>query len=500
MRTADSGVTVDLNRPIGRVQPEIYGQFMSRRRWVVEDALHQPKHQDADEFGNRRTVVDAVRELAPPVIRWPGGCTGTSYEWGRGIGPVEDRSRTIDWHFGYDVSNDFGTAEFVRYCREVGAEPQINLTTGTGTLREALNWLEYCNSRHDSHYANLRRSHGYAEPFDVKYWQIGNEDWGEWEIGRVPAAEHARRCREWGRALHKLDPRLAVLAAGALRADLLLDWNLPLLREAWDDLDYLCLHTYWRFDPTRPDGDYDRLIGATDREEQSIRALRGLIDLVAREKDAIRTPKLAFTEWNAANLLHKEMSPEWRPSESQYRMVDAVVCGAFLNVMQRQSDIVGLANFAQTINVVGALVVSQDDVIRESVYWPLWMQRNHSGPVAVEAQVDSPDVYCESSSGRPGSVPALDVSATRDDGGETLWLSIANREKDAAHDIAVRLRGKRATGAARRCELSAPDPLSMNTVAEPDVITPAWTSVDLSADPVISVPACSYNVFEIPLS
>lgn len=500
MSNPDSGIAVDFDRTLGRVRPEIYGQFMSRRRWVVEDALHQPDHADADEFGNRRAVVGAVRKLAPPVIRWPGGCTGTSYEWERGIGPVTERSRTIDWHFGYDVSNDFGTAEFVRYCRSIGAEPQINLTTGTGTLREALNWLEYCNARHDSHYANLRRSHGYDEPFDVKYWQIGNEDWGAWEIGRVPAEEHARRCREWGRALHKLDPRVTVLAAGALRSDLAIDWNLPLLREAWDDLDYLCLHTYWRFDPTRPDGDFDRLIGVTDREEHSIRALRGLIELVARERDATRTPKLAFTEWNAANLLHNEMSPAWRPGECQYRMVDAVVCAAFLNVMQRQSDIVGLANFAQTINVVGALVVNQEDVVCESVYWPLWMQRNHSGPVAVEAQVDSPQVYCESWSGRPESTPALDVSATRDDAGTMLWLSVVNREKEAARNIELRLRGKQVAGTARRCELRAPSPLSRNTVAEPEVITPAWASVDLAAESVVSVPACSYTVFEIPLS
>jgi alpha-N-arabinofuranosidase len=496
---ADAGVVVDLGRALGHVQPEIYGQFMSRRRWVVEDALHQPSHPDADEFGNRTTVVEAVRELAPPVIRWPGGCTGTSYEWEYGIGPVEQRSRTIDWHFGYDVSNDFGTAEFVRYCRDVGAEPQINLTTGTGTLREALNWLEYCNSRHDSHYANLRRSHGYEEPFNVQYWQIGNEDWGEWEIGRVPAAEHARRCREFGRALHKLDPRVTVLAAGAWRPDIALDWNLPLLREAWNDLDYLCVHTYWRFDPTRRDGDYDRLIGVTDREEGAIVALRGVIDAVAREKSATRTPKLAFTEWNAANLTRKEMSAQWRPSESQYRMVDAVVCAAFLNVLQRQSDTVGLANFAQTINVVGALVVSQDSVVRESVYWPLWMQRHHSGSIAVDAQISSPDVYCESWSGEPASTAALDISATRDPEATRLWLSIVNRDKDDAHSLEISVSGSRTLGTARRCELRAPSPLSMNTVAEPDIIAPAWSSVDLGNDPVVSVPPCSYTILEVLL-
>ena len=500
MTGPDAQIAIDLDRTVGHVRPEIYGQFLSRRRWVVEDALYQPSHPDADEHGIRTTVADAVRELAPPVVRWPGGCTGTSYEWERGIGPVEQRSRTIDWHFGYDVDNEFGTAEFIRFCRSVGAEPQLNLTTGTGTLREALGWLEYCNSGHDSYYANLRRSHGHAEPFDVRYWQIGNEEWGAHEIGRVPADENARRCREWARALHKLDPRVTVLAAGGWRPDVAVDWNLPLLREAWDDLDFLCVHTYWRFDPNRRDGDYDRLIGVTDREEAGIRALRGLIDLVGREKGTTHAPRLAFTEWNAANTAHHEMTPGWRPTQTQYRMIDAAVCATFLNVLQRQSDTVGLANFAQTINVVGALVVNDEAVVREPVYWPLWMQRRHSGPVAVDARVHCPEVYCEAWSGAPGSTPALDVSATRSEAGDTLWVSVVNRDKNAAHAVDLELRHGSHAGTARRIQLSAPTPLSTNSVAEPEVVRPTQDSVDLAATPRVTEPPCSYTIFELPLA
>ena len=497
---SDARVQVDLDRVIGRVRPEIYGQFLSRRRWVADGALYQPGHPDADDNGLRATVVDAVRELAPPVARWPGGCTGTSYEWTYGVGPAEQRSRTMDWHFGYDVDNGFGTAEFVRFCRAVGAEPQINLTTGTGTMREALAWLEYANARTDSHWANLRRSHGYPEPFDVRYWQIGNEDWGEWEIGRVTAEENARRCREWARALHKLDPRVAVLAVGAWRPDLAVDWNLPLLREAWDDLDYLTVHTYWRFDPTQPDGDYDRLIAVTDAEEDAIRALRGLIDLVARERRSTHRPMLAFTEWNCADITRKEMSPRWRPSDSQYRMVDAAVVAAFLNVLQRQCDTVGLANFAQTINVVGALLVTDDAVVRETVYWPLWMHRHHSGPVAVPAVVSGPRVSAQAWNGDPVSVPALDVSATRDDSGHTVWISMVNRDREQDLTVELATPGARSTGPARVITLSGDSPLSANTLAEPDAVAPVTRESDLAASPVVTLPACSHTIIQLPIT
>lgn len=497
---SDARVAVDLTRELGQVRPEIYGQFLSRRRWVAEEALYNPSHPDSDADGLRRTVVDAVRELAPPVVRWPGGCTGTSYEWERGIGPVEDRSRTMDWHFGYEVGNGFGTAEFLRYCRTIGAEPQINLTTGTGTLREALAWLEYANADSDSYWANLRRAHGYDDPFAVPFWQIGNEDWGEWEIGRVTAAENAQRCREWARALHKLDPRVAVLAVGAWRRDLAVDWNLPLLREAWNDLDFLTVHTYWRFDPSRPDGDYDRLIGVTDEEEKSIRALRGLINLVQREKGSDHTPLLAFTEWNCVDATHQEMSPQWRPGETQYRMVDAAVVAAFLNVMQRQCDTVGLANFAQTINVVGALVVDDDSVVRESVYWPLWMQRHHSGPVAVEARFDGPDVPCQSTTGASASVPAVDISVTRDKVGSTMWISMVNREKERELSVELATSGGQVAGTAKACELSALNPLVKNTQSDPDAVQPTWREVDLVAKPAVTLPACSYTVLEVPVA
>ncbi len=496
---SDARISVDLSRELGRVRPEIYGQFLSRRRWVAEEALYNPGHPDAGPDGLRKTVVEAVRELAPPVVRWPGGCTGTSYEWERGIGPVADRSRTIDWHFGYDVGNGFGTAEFVQYCRTIGAEPQINLTTGTGTLREALAWLEYANADTDSYWANRRRDDGYADPFEVPFWQIGNEDWGEWEIGRVTAGENAQRCREWARALHKLDPRVAVLAVGAWRRDLALDWNLPLLREAWDDLDYLTVHTYWRFDPGAPDGDYDRLIGVTDDEERSIRAMRGLIDLVGREKDSARRPQLAFTEWNCVDSTHQEMSPDWRPGETQYRMVDAAVVASFLNVMQRQCDTVGLANFAQTINVVGALVVDDHSVVRESVYWPLWMQRHHSGPIAVEARVDGPAVDCTSWTGSRQTVAALDVSVTRDENSRTMWVSVVNRDKDRELSVELALSGAQVGGTSKAGELAARTPLTGNTRSEPDAVHPKWREVDLAVKPTVTLPPCSYTVVEVPL-
>lgn len=494
-----SHATIDVrpDRALGPVDPLIYGQFLSRRRGVADQGLHWPGHPAAGEDGIREDVRAPIADLQPTVIRWPGGCTGTTYHWLDAVGPPAERPRTVDWHFGYDVGNGFGTAEFVAFCRSVGAQPHFNLTTGAGSLQEALDWVEYANGTGLSRWAELRRAHGHQEPFAVPFWQIGNEEWGAHEIGHCSPEEYAARAREWGKAVKKLDRTLRVLAVGAWEPSQLVPWNYPVLREAWDHIDFICPHVYWDFDPEVDDG-YARIAATGHLEERKIEALAGLVDLVARERRSDHRPGVAFTEWNCRNRGQREMSSGWAPrSTTQYRLVDALACAGFLNALQRQCRTVGLATFAQSLNVVGALVVTGDEVIRETVYWPLWLQRRHSGPVAVRADTDCGAYTLEDTECGSTAIPVLDVSATASEAGDRIWLSMVNRERREAVTARIEVHGRRPREDGRAMRLWSEDPLARNTSEQPDRIAPVALAVRAAPRFELELPPHSYTVLEL---
>ena len=489
-------VKIDPERELGRIDRNIYGQFMCRRPGCSEGGLYDPDSPTADAHGLRRDVAEAMRELRPPIVRWPGGCTGTSYHWLDGVGPVEQRPKKIDLHFGWAARYEFGTPEFISFCRRIGAEPHLNLAMGTGTLDEAAAWLEYCNGTLDTYYANLRREHGREEPYNVRFWQLGNEMYGPWEIGYCTPQEYGTQAREWAKVLRRVDPAISIVAVGG-HDRFTPEWAWEVAPRVAPYVDYLAFHTYWREGRT---GDpwYQIMAGPHDAEE-TIKALSAVIRMVRRKVARCRDISIACTEWNVSprdGMMGNH--PEYNPFRPTYHLRDALAVASFINIMQRHCREVRLATVAQSINVVGLIMVNQEGVWREPVYWPLWMQVHHSGPIALDAWLEC-ETFDEPGRNLSG-MPYLDCSATLDPQRGKLYLSMVNRHREDAIEIKVDISETTVSSHGRVHLLYHDDPMAKNSPADPDNVRARSESVDgLASHFTWELKPHSYAILELDL-
>ena len=236
-------IRINVNRSKGAISKNIYGHFSEHLGRCVYQGLFVGKDSPIpNENGMRRDVVDALRRIRVPVLRWPGGCFADEYHWQDGVGPQEGRKRMVNTNWGYVVENNsFGTHEFMELCRQIGCEPYINGNVGSGTVREMAEWVEYLNSDGDSTVVRQRWANGHREPFHVKYWAVGNESWGCGGNMRPEyyADEYSRYqtyCRNYG------DDRLYRIACGPSDGDY--NWTEVLMRQAGRYMDGLSLHYY----------------------------------------------------------------------------------------------------------------------------------------------------------------------------------------------------------------------------------------------------------------
>ena len=515
---------VDPERVIGRIDPNIYGQFLSRRPGCSEGGLYDPAASTADEHGIRADVSDAIAACRPRVVRWPGGCTGTTYRWQDGVGPVEDRPTKIDLHFGWPIHYDFGTVEFVDWCRRIGAEPHLNFGLGTGSLEDAAAWVEYCNRPGGTYYADLRRKHGREEALNVRYWQIGNEEYGAWEVGHCSPAEYARTAREWAKAIRKVDPSVALLAVGGVAGNHQDSgqWAWEVLPKVAPWVDYITFHTYWSAPKAAAPGaglhgreaagdPWLGLFAGPHAAEQKIEELAAISHTVFRTGDASSTPglparmaprrvKVACTEWNAVPP-RDFMSPRLdglAAFSPAYRLHDALAVATFANVMQRHCRDITLATVAQSINVVGLIGVDERGMWLEPSYWAWHMVANHSGPLALDAWVscetfDAPDQ-------RLFGLSYLDASVSLDPDTRTLYLSLVNRHQTEPLDVEVHLTDAVAGAGGLAHVLLHDDASAMNTHDQPDNVRTRTEPAGVEgARFIYALPPHAYAVLELPL-
>lgn len=439
LHAQNARIKIDLDRKIGEVDPHIYGNFVEHLGRCVYGGIYDPGNKLSTKNGFRKDVMSAVKELKPTIIRYPGGNFVSNYNWLDGVGPKSERVPRLELAWGTLEPNLFGTNEFMEYVKSIGAEPYFSVNMGTGTIEEARRWVEYCNVKEGPYYAELRKKHGVAEPHNIKYWSLGNEMDGPWQMGHLSAEDYAKKAREAAKLMVRTSPGIKLIAAGSsnYRPGANPDhWNQTILTELKDVIDYIAIHMY----VGNPDSNYYNFISTPLVLEQRTKIIKGLIAQAMQTADrGDRDPiYIAWDEYNVWYRARRGIHATGKNAlEERYNLEDALVIAGFLNAFVRNADVVKMANMAQLVNVIAPIFTNENGMFKQTIFYPLELFANNVSGTSLDVFVDCKSYNTErfnlglgETTAQLKTVPYLDVSATYKDG--EIVLCVVNRNKDEA--------------------------------------------------------------------
>lgn len=436
-------ITINPKREVGTRNPMIYGHFIEHFHRQIYDGVYDPQSPLADEDGLRTDVLEAMRKIKVPILRWPGGCFVSAYHWKDAVG--KERTPSFDKAWRVEDPNTFGTDEYIKMCRKIGCEPYICTNAGTGTAEEMSDWVEYCNLDYEGKYAKWRIANGFKEPHKVKYWSVGNENYGDHEIGVWTAEEWGRLVKESCKMIKRVDP-YTELSAAALTD---VNWNINLLNHCAGFLDWISIHEYW--DGIWHDNNYanyEQCMVYTNLAETSIQKVRGLLTALGLEKKI----KIAFDEWNLRGWYHPNIHQikdgyekehylyprDENDDNTKYTMADAVFTACFLNALNRNCDIVGMANFAPIVNTRGCIFTHKDGIVLRSTYHVFDLFVNYMGDVVLDTwKQEIPVLSLTGKDGKSAQVEALDILASRFSDKPGIAVSAVNKDANVAQNLSL---------------------------------------------------------------
>ncbi|HYK90738.1 MAG TPA: alpha-L-arabinofuranosidase C-terminal domain-containing protein [Acidobacteriota bacterium] len=452
---------IDPDRRLGSIDPGLYGNFVEHLGRCIYGGIYEEGSGLSDPEGIRKDVLDAARKLRVTQLRWPGGNFVSGYHWQEGIGAKDSRPARYDLAWFERESNRFGTDEFVSFCRKLGAEPYICVNAGNGTLDEAMHWVEYCNHEGGTYFSDLRKKNGHEQPYRVKYWGIGNEIYGEWQIGHKNAQDYAKAAVEFAKVIKWMDPDVKLIACGSGDPA----WDRPVLEMLVKYVDYISAHHYTVIDELK---EYYEIVGSVAQMEATMRtsaATGRSVSAAARKSPPVLT---AFDEWNIINNWSDGgKRDDVHKFEISYNLRDALWVGAALNALQRNCDSVRLANLAQLVNVIAPIYATPAGILLRTTYFPLELYANRSGRIALDVLNLSPLFETRNFGGQK----YLDISATYDEEKRRVSLAVVNRRKEGDVVGTVELQGVRAKTGGRAFVITGPSPESENTLENPKAVS-----------------------------
>ena len=402
MKNNEAKLTVDKNYKIAEVDKRIYGSFIEHLGRAVYEGIYQPGHKTADAQGFRQDVLELVRSLDVPIVRYPGGNFVSSFVWEDSVGPKREKRLDLAWRTL--EPNEIGVNEFAQWCKRANTEMMMAVNLGTRGVADACNLLEYCNHPSGTKYSDLRISHGVKDPHNIKVWCLGNEMDGPWQMGSKTPDEYGRLAYETAKAMKLIDPSIELVSCGSSNSQMKTfpEWEAVTLEHTYDHVDYVSLHHYFG----NQDNDTNNYLASSLYMDHFIKTVTATCDYVKAKKRSSKDMMLSFDEWNVWFHSNEEDNETmarrpWQLAphllEDHYTFEDALMVGLLLITLLKHSDRVRMACLAQLVNVIAPIMTETDGPAwKQTIFYPfmhasLYGRGNALRPILVSPKHDSKD-------------------------------------------------------------------------------------------------------------
>jgi alpha-N-arabinofuranosidase len=500
MASGPARIYIDPAQKIAPLDRYVLGSFLEHLGRAIYEGIYEPGSKFADANGFRKDIIEEIRKMGVPMVRYPGGNFVSGYNWLDGVGPKDQRPTVLDKAWNTIETNQFGTNEFMAWCKAVGTEPLMGMNLGTGTPEMCAALVEYCNQARGTKWSELRRAHGVESPYNVQYWCLGNEMDGPWQIGHMTAREYGRKARDAANQMRMVDRSLQLIACGSSNPVMptYLIWDRETLEECYDLVDAISLHCYYRNDEFEAGagGDAAKYLALNLAMDKQIEEIAGVCDYVGGRMRSRKRLWLSFDEWNVwyrARDGNGQRQKAPHLLEEVYNLEDGLLVGGLLNSLLRHADRVKIACLAQLVNVIAPITTNKDGFFRHTIWYPyFWALQAARGDV-LDLAVES---ACYEVKG-VGQVPYLDAVGTVDAAGKTLSLFILNRDLAKPREVELVWREAPPARVMMSQVLTGPDLKAFNSFEKPNNVTgQAFEAPKSGTRATIQVPARSYTVIQ----
>lgn len=498
----------DSHYKIGEVDPNLYGSFIEHLGRAVYTGIYEPGHETADEDGFRKDIIDLVKEVKTPIIRYPGGNFVSCYNWKDGIGPKDNRPKRLDYAWSSVETNQVGIDEFCQWAKKAGVEPMIAVNLGTGAIKDAGELVEYCNHPGGTYWSDLRIKNGHKEPYNIKYWCLGNEMEGSWQAGHLSAEDYAKKALEAAKIMRWVDKDIKLVLCGSSYEMLptYLDWDRIVLESLYTQVDYLSTHNY----NMNAGQGTTNFLASYKQLDDHIKNTVSALDFMKAKKKQKKDIKICLDEWNVWNFqdisigslddleslttFEYTSADKWEEAppilEEKYSLLDALTVGGLAITLLKNADRVKIANLAQLINVIAPITTMKDGgILKQAIYYPYYMVSNYGRGEVLHGIVEGEHYLSDF-----GQLPLVEATAVYNQETDEIRVFALNCNQEEDTKLNLTFQGYGDRKISKHFVLTGDNLEAQNTFENPNQVTMQELDSTSYDSKTVVLPKMSWNV------